>query len=105
MGRNEIRLRRQRMSSGHIARHRNYDELMEKHQRHIRVRRIAIACIYLLLIISLLAIYIVTKRQQNLAPANRNAKGTALVSAGIAVPIETTPDCNRMKGFFRIPLT
>ncbi len=63
MGRNEIRLRRQRMSAGHIARHRNYDEIMERHQRDLRIRRVAIACIYLLIIICLVAFYIVINRQ------------------------------------------
>lgn len=78
MGRNEIRLRRQRMSSGHIARHRNYDELMERHQRHIRVRRAVVACIYVILLIALLAIYIVSKQKHTRKPESPAAK-TALV--------------------------
>jgi uncharacterized membrane protein (DUF485 family) len=68
MGRNEIRLRRQNMSAGRIARHRNYDELMEKHQRHIRVRRIAIACIYLVIFICLIAMYVIVKRAEKGSP-------------------------------------
>lgn len=68
MGRNEIRLRRQNMSAGRIARHRNYDELMEKHQRHLKIRRIAIACIYLLIFICLIAVYVVVKRAEKATP-------------------------------------
>lgn len=78
MGRNEIRLRRDRMSSGHIARHRNYDELMERHQRHLRIRRIAVACIYIILLISLLAIFIVSKQKKH-NPPGKPSTTTALL--------------------------
>ncbi|HTE34603.1 MAG TPA: hypothetical protein VK666_29695 [Chryseolinea sp.] len=37
---------------------------MERHQRDLRIRRLAVACIYLLIIISLLSLFIVLKRQQ-----------------------------------------
>ena len=40
MGRNEIRLRRQKMSSGRIAQHRNYGELMARHERDVKMTRL-----------------------------------------------------------------
>lgn len=64
MGRNEIRLRRQKMSAGRIARHRNYGELMERHERGIKLRRIAVAAIYFLIIISLLILFLIVRWQE-----------------------------------------
>ena len=52
------------MSSGSIAKHRNYGELMERHQRDLLIRRIAIACIYVLIFTCLIAMYIIVKRSE-----------------------------------------
>ena len=40
MARNEIRLRRGRMQSGNIARHRNYGEILARHDRDQKLKRI-----------------------------------------------------------------
>ena len=63
MGRNEIRLRKQKMSSGRIARHRNYAELMRKHKRGLKTKQLLLVVIYtieilLLLLLSFIAIRI-----------------------------------------------
>ena len=62
MGRNEIRLRRQKVSSGRIAQHRNYGELMERHERDIRLRRTVKAFIYFLIIVALLIMFVIVRR-------------------------------------------
>ena len=65
MGRNEIRLRRQKMSSGRIAQHRNYGQLMERHERDIRMRRITRTVIYFLIVLVLLIIFLIVSRWES----------------------------------------
>lgn len=68
MGRNEIRLRRQMMSSGRIARHRNYGDLMARHEREQKIKRFARLITYLLLVVFLLIIFFIIikwERQQD----------------------------------------
>jgi cbb3-type cytochrome oxidase subunit 3 len=62
MGRNEIRLRRQRMAAGNIARHRNYGELMERHARDQKWKRMFKIFIYFLLVAFLTIIFIIVLR-------------------------------------------
>ena len=50
------------MSSGRIAQHRNYGELMERHERDIRLRRIVKTFIYFLIIAALLIIFVIVRR-------------------------------------------
>lgn len=64
MGRNEIKLRRTRMTEGHIARHRNYGLLMKRHHRDLRIRRLTIVLIYVLIIIAITALFIVMRREE-----------------------------------------
>lgn len=62
MGRNEIRLRRERMSAGRIARHRNYSELMRIYDRDMRLKRVLRAFTYFLIILFLLVILLIIWR-------------------------------------------
>ncbi|MCX7638071.1 MAG: hypothetical protein N2044_09540 [Cyclobacteriaceae bacterium] len=62
MGRNEIRLRRERMSAGRIARHRNYSELMRIYDRDMRLKRVLRAFTYFLIILFLLIILLIIWR-------------------------------------------
>jgi large-conductance mechanosensitive channel len=62
MGRNEIRLRRQRMSAGNIARHRNYGEILERHDREQKWKRLFKVFIYFLIVAFLLVILIIVVR-------------------------------------------
>ena len=64
MGRNEIKLRQNNISEGHIARHRNYGLLMKRHRRDLRVRRLTIVLIYLLIIIAVTVLFIVVKKEE-----------------------------------------
>lgn len=68
MGSNEIRLRKQRLNPGKIARHRDYTELMRKHKRGLKTRQLILVAIYivivlLLIILSFIAIRIERQRE------------------------------------------
>jgi len=58
MGKNEIRLRRQQMSSGRIAHHRNYDEVLSRHERHLKMKRLMRILIYILITVVLVVIFL-----------------------------------------------
>src|SRR5688572_22108088 len=62
MGRNEIRLRRQRMSSGRIAQHRNYGDIMARHERDIKLKRISRIFIYFLIIAILVLLFLFVRK-------------------------------------------
>ena len=62
MGRNEIRLRRNPMSSGRIARHRNYSELMRQHDKEIRLKRVLKVFTYFLIILFLIILLLIVLR-------------------------------------------
>ncbi len=62
MGRNDIRLKRQRLSSGRIAQHRNYGELMAIHERDKKIKRIIRVFIYFLIVAVLLAFFFIMRR-------------------------------------------
>jgi len=76
MGRNEIRMRRQMMNAGRIAQHRNYGELMARHERDVKVRRITKVVIYFLIIAFLLIIFLIVTRwekRENLKEVNQES--------------------------------
>jgi preprotein translocase subunit SecG len=62
MGKNEIRLRRNMMSTGRIARHRNYTELMRQHDRDTKLKRILKVFTYFLIILFITLILIIVIR-------------------------------------------
>lgn len=62
MGRNEIRLRRQRLSSGRIAQHRNYGELMAIHERDKKIKRVTRVFIYFLIVAVMLFFFFMIRR-------------------------------------------
>ena len=65
------------MSSGRIAQHRNYGELMERHERDVRLRRIVRTFIYFLIIAALLIIFVIVRRWEEKKVDSKPA--TALV--------------------------
>ena len=77
MGRNEIRLRRNMMSTGRIARHRNYSELMRQHDRDTRLRRILRVFTYFLIVLFLLIILIIVMRWET-KQTERSDKNNAI---------------------------
>ena len=62
MGRNEIRLRRSTISSGRIAQHRNYGNIMARHERDVKLKRIIRMFMYLLIIAFFIIVYVMVKR-------------------------------------------
>lgn len=67
------------MSSGKIARYRNYGEVMARHERHLKLKRLMRALVYILIVIVLLVIglsfYLVHKLdQQKQVPGNTTSK-------------------------------
>jgi hypothetical protein len=67
MGRNEIRLRRQRMSSGKIAQHRNYSELMRQHEHDVKFKRIFKVFVYFLITLALIVLLVIVFRWEKRA--------------------------------------
>ena len=57
MGRNEIRLRRNRISSGRIAQHRNYGDIMARHEREQKIKRIARVFTYFIIILAIILLF------------------------------------------------
>lgn len=62
MGRNEIRLRRSGMSSGRIAQHRNYGDIMARHERDVKIKRVIRAFVYFLVIAFFIVLFVIIKR-------------------------------------------
>jgi hypothetical protein len=62
MGRNEIRLRRQMMNTGRIAQHRNYGEIMARHERELKLKRISRVVIYFLIIAFFVILFFIITR-------------------------------------------
>jgi pilus assembly protein TadC len=82
MGRNEIRLRRQKMSSGRIAQHRNYAEVMARHERDVKLKRITRAFLYFLIIVFLLILFLIVGRWELKKNSVKPGK-TSLIEAPI----------------------
>lgn len=81
MGRNEIRLRRQMMSAGRIAQHRNYSELMARHEREVKLKRVMKIFIYFLIIAFLVIIFIMVARWEKRENfKEQNPKATSIVT-------------------------
>lgn len=50
------------MSSGRIAQHRNYADVMARHERDIKLKRITRVFIYFLIIVFLLIVFLIVRR-------------------------------------------
>jgi hypothetical protein len=60
------------MTSGRIAQHRNYGELMARHEKELRIRRIIRLFMYFLVAAFIIILYfIVTRIEDRKAPAKR----------------------------------
>lgn len=79
------------MSSGRIAQHRNYGELMERHERDIKLRRIVKIFVYFLIILSLIIMFAIVRRFEQ-------KKENVKPKAGV---VKTANVSNRDPGFSR----
>lgn len=76
MAKNDIRLRRQRMTTGYIARHRNYGDIMERHGRDQKWKRMFKVFIYFLIAAFFIIVLVIVVRweQRENKKRNTNAK-------------------------------
>ena len=81
MGRNEIRLRRQGMSSGRIAQHRNYGELMARHEKEQRLKRITRMVIYFLIILFMIMVYLFVREWEKSKTEKQKTKTSLVISS------------------------
>jgi hypothetical protein len=86
MGRNEIRLRRQLLSTGKIARHRNYSELMKQHDRDAKMKRIFKVFMYFLIILFITIVLIIVIRWEAKHSSKPTKSQTELQNKGHANP-------------------
>lgn len=80
MGRNDIRIRRQAFNSGRIAQHRNYGEVMARHEKEVRLKRIFRVFMYFLIVLFLIILFLIVRKVQqvNLTP-DRNIPAKPVV--------------------------
>ncbi|MEM7109459.1 MAG: hypothetical protein AAF519_14635 [Bacteroidota bacterium] len=70
MGRHEIRLRRHRMTSRRIEGHKNYYDVMRKHQRGSRLKRLLkLVLLFLFFVLLLGIVYFTSRLMTNEEPA------------------------------------
>jgi large-conductance mechanosensitive channel len=50
------------MSSGRIAQHRNYNDIMARHEKEVRIKRIIRLFMYFLIIAFLITLFVIIKR-------------------------------------------
>ena len=80
MARNEIRLRKQSMTSGRIARYRNYEDLMARHEHDLRIRKLSRLIVYILIIVILICSFlalVLIKQQEKKLPERGKVPYTA----------------------------
>lgn len=86
MGKSEIRLRRNSMSSGRIARYRNYEDLLARHERDVRIKRLSRLIVYILIIVILictfLAVFIIRDKKTRPYPNPKQPAVTVIQNEG-----------------------
>lgn len=71
------------MSSGRIAQHRNYAEVMARHERDIKLKRIIRAFLYFLIIAFLLILFLIVGRWEG--KKNTGKPGSTSIVIGSSV--------------------
>ena len=69
------------MSSGRIAQHRNYGELMARHERDTKIRRIVKVFVYFLIIMFLLIIFMIVSRWEQSHDQSKPATASVVKSS------------------------
>jgi hypothetical protein len=71
------------ISSGRIAQHRNYGELMARHEKEQKIKRIVRMFVYFLIILFLILVYLIVKRVEEKSTSSRQKQqGSISVSSG-----------------------
>jgi len=68
------------MSSGRIAQHRNYSDIMERHERDIRIRRVVKVFVFFLIIAALLIMFVIVKRWEQKETTDKPATAGLIVN-------------------------
>ena len=66
------------MSSGRISQHRNYGDIMARHEREIKIKRILRAFVYVLVIAFMIILFLMVRQIQS-KKVQKPAPGVALV--------------------------
>jgi len=85
MGNNEIRLRKQKLNPGRIARHRNYAELMRRHKRGLKTKQLLLIIIYIIVVLLLLLLSFIAIRIEK----NREGKSSGISIEQKSISIST----------------
>lgn len=72
MGRNEIRLRRSRLSGHGAERFRNYGAVLERHEKEMRLKKIMRAITYFLVILIVVALLVIVNQLEKKAGKNKS---------------------------------
>ena len=84
MGRHEIRLRRHKMTSRRIEGHKNYYDVMKKHQRGSRTRRLLkLVLLFLFFVLLLGVVYFTSKLVADEEPPAFENEQVSLVISGL----------------------
>lgn len=62
------------MSSGRIARHRNYGEIMARHERDVKIKRVIRVFVYFLIIAALVLLFFIVKRVEKKDATKKSPK-------------------------------
>jgi hypothetical protein len=72
------------MSSGRIARHRNYGELMARHEKELRIKKIIKLFMYFLIVVFMVVLFFIVKRVQE----GENKAGKPTSELTIILPVD-----------------
>jgi hypothetical protein len=94
MGRNEIRLRRHRITSGKIAQHRNYGDIMARHERDLKIKRITrIFTYFILILVIILVFYFVRTWEKRQSDPKGSTTYVKKINEGAASIPKNAPLC------------
>jgi hypothetical protein len=86
MGRHEIKLRRHKMTSGRIEGFRNYHDVLERHRRAGRMRKVFKLTLFLLFfIVLLLASYFFFSKKDKKNDASLNKQAFTISRPGVLI--------------------
>ncbi|HLT75723.1 MAG TPA: hypothetical protein VKZ68_11570 [Ohtaekwangia sp.] len=68
------------MSSGRIAQHRNYGELMARHEKEQRLKRISRMFIYFLIILFMILLFLFVREWEKSQKEKKDAKTSLVIS-------------------------
>ena len=79
MSKNEIRLRRQKMTSRGTERYRNYGAILQRHEQEMRIRKILRAFTMFLIVLIIVVLIVIVVRVER--KANKNSVPTGQTSS------------------------